>query len=451
MNRNNRRFSSAHLLESLKQLPTPRKYWVGFSGGADSTALLLALHECSDQLPAALHAVHFNHGLQNEADTWAEHCSDFCCDRGIPFHAETLSIKLSSGTSLEEEARNSRYLAVTRILGEEEMYLTAHHAEDQAETLFLNLMRGSGIEGLAGIPVLRNLGPGWVARPLLDNHRQELVDFLQERGIEWLEDPSNTDTSYDRNFLRKALFPQLEQRWPGLSKRLSRTARNARVSASAMATVIENQSGELLRDRLQMPVRGLLELDIEMQSLVLRQWLRRHEVPVLSEARLREFLQQLSEAKPDSQPEVQWQNWLIKRYRGDLWMHRREPYAACIGKTWQQGMQVDLGTDSGSYQLLGDPCKIPDGWRVGAREAGDRIRTLESGPSRKLKQFFQTASIPPWLRLGIPVLYWDDEAVALGDWVIGHRLQWWLMENGLELEWKPADHVLARVRRDCQA
>ena len=228
MNRLDRSFTGGNLLESLKRLPTPSKYWLGFSGGADSTALLLALHENAEQLPVPVHVVHFDHGLQEEAGAWAAHCEEFCRERNIPFRLETLSVPRTSRNSLEEEARNKRYQAVARILGEREMYLTAHHAEDQAETLFLNLMRGSGIEGLAGIPVLRNLGEGWVARPLLDIHRKELVGFLRERGIQWLEDPSNTDTAFDRNYLRSELFPQLEQRWPGLAKRLSRTARNAR-------------------------------------------------------------------------------------------------------------------------------------------------------------------------------------------------------------------------------
>ena len=451
MSRPERNFAGSLLLESLGRLPIPSRYWVGFSGGADSTALLLALHESADQLAAPMHAVHFDHGLQEQAGDWAAHCEEFCRERGIPFRLETLSVPRTSRSSLEEEARNRRYRAVSRILGEQDMYLTAHHAEDQAETLFLNLMRGSGIEGLAGIPVLRNLGQGWVARPLLDIHRKELVGFLRERGVAWLEDPSNTDMAFDRNFLRGELFPQLEQRWPGLAKRLSRTARNARASANAMAAVIEQHAGDLLQDCLRMPARKLLALDAEMQSLVLRQWLRRQEIPVLPESRLGEFLQQLSESQADSQPEVQWGDWMMKRYRSDLWLHRREPFAACERKTWRGGMQVELGPDSGSYHLQGGKTEIPSGWRVGAREAGDRIRTFETGPSRKLKHFFQTASIPPWLRLGIPVLYWDDEPVALGDWAIGHRLQWWLMENGLELEWKPADHVLTRVRRDCQA
>ena len=141
---------------------------------------------------------------------------------------------------------------------------------------------------------------------------------------------------------------------------------------------------------------------------------------------------------------------MIKRYRNDLWLHRREPYVACPDKPWTAGMELELGKDSGHIRLAGGETAIPTGWRVGSRRPGDRIRPVEGGPSRKLKLLFQAASIPPWLRLGIPVLYWDDEAVALGDWILGHRLSCWLADNGLELQWKPADPVLERVRRDCQ-
>ncbi|MCW8873605.1 MAG: tRNA lysidine(34) synthetase TilS [Xanthomonadales bacterium] len=443
-------FSSERLLTSLGRLPTPRKYWVGFSGGADSTALLHAMHECRGRLPAPIEVVHFNHGLQAEADAWQEHCQSFCSERDLPYRAEMLEIDRSARSSTEEAARNSRYRAVAAVLGREEMYLTAHHAEDLAETLFLNLMRGSGVEGLAGIPVLRNLEHGWVARPLLEMHRNDLEAYLLKRNIGWLTDPSNVDTRIDRNYLRQQLFPMLEQRWPGLVQRLSRTARNARITAGAMAMFIESQSGELIRDRLKMPLHKLLELDPEMQTLILRQWLRRHEVPVLPEQRLREFLKQLSQASAESRAEVQWEGWMIKHYQLDLWLHRSRPFMACPRTPWRHGMQVELGPESGLLVLRGEPTDIPGGWQVRARQPGDRIRPRPHGSSQKLKHFFQVASIPPWLRSGIPVLEWDGEPVALGDWIIGHRLQEWLLESDLEYRWEPADPVLARLQSDCQ-
>lgn len=443
-------FGPGPLLDSLARLPAPAKYWIGFSGGADSTALLQALHECRAQLVASIHAIHFHHGLQQAADEWQRRCRSFCTERDIPFMSVRLDIRRSRGTSPEEESRNSRYRAVAEVLGDSEMYLTAHHAEDQAETLFLNLMRGSGIEGLAGIPALRNLESGWVARPLLEWHRAELEQFLEQRGIGWLTDPSNEDIRFDRNYLRHDVFPLLDQRWPGLVRRLSRTARNARITASAMAMFIENQSGDLVRDKLRMPLHKLLELDTEMQTLILRQWLRRHEVPALPEARLREFLNQLDTADIANQAEVQWEDWIIKRYKHDLWLHPNPPFDPLTETDWQKGMELDLGPDSGSLCLRGKAVDIPAGWKVRARSSGDRIRLSPRGSSQKIKQYFQSALIPPWLRSGIPVLAWNDEPAALGDWVIDHRLQAWLLEHELELEWRPRDPVLIRLRNDNQ-
>jgi tRNA(Ile)-lysidine synthase len=443
-------FGNKHLLESLARLPTPAKYWVGFSGGADSTALLQSMHECRDHISAPLEAIHFHHGLQESADAWQEYCRAFCDEREIPFQSQKLEIDPTGKSGLEGASRNARYQAVAQVLGDQEMYLTAHHAEDQAETLFLNLMRGSGIEGLAGIPPLRNLDNGWVARPLLDRNRNELVAYLEERKISWLTDPSNEDTAFDRNYLRQELFPVLEKRWPGLVRRLTRTARNARITATAMAMFIENQSGDLIRDKLKMPLQKLLELDPEMQTLIFRQWLRRHEVPVLPEARLKEFLDQLDSAQTASKAEVQWEGWMIKRYQRDLWLHRHKPFIDCPETEWKSGMELDIGPYSGSLRLIGNATSIPGSWVVRARNPGDRIRELPHGPSRKIKQLFQAAFIPPWLRSGIPVLVWDDEPVALGDWAIGHRLQAWLFENNLDYEWKPVDPVLARLRGDSQ-
>jgi len=443
-------FNGDRLLASLARLPTPRKYWIGFSGGADSTALLHAMHECRQILPVPFHALHFHHGLQPGADAWQVHCREFCAERDIPYRSENLKIDHCGGSSVEEAARDSRYRVVGEILGRQEIYLTAHHAEDLAETLFLNLMRGSGVEGLAGIPALRSLERGWVARPLLEVHRFELLAYLENRGIGWLTDPSNADIAFDRNYLRQQLFPLLEQRWPGLVRRLSRTARIARMTAGAVATFIEAQSGDLIRDPLRMPLTELLKLDADLQALILRQWLRRHEVPALPELRLREFLTQLSAAGPESRAEVKWEGWLLKHYRFELWLHRNKPDLSCPARPWEAGTRLQLGADLGELSLAGQPVVVPNGWRVRARRAGDRIRIRPHGASQKLKHFFQVAGIPPWLRAAIPILEWDGEPVALGDWVVDNRLREWLQENDQKILWQPADPVLARLRTDCQ-
>ena len=443
-------FETRHLLDTLQEFPIPAKYWVGFSGGADSTALLQALHESRDRVGVPIHAIHFHHGLQQDADEWQQHCSAFCQERDIPLLSLRLEISRDGRRSLEEASRHARYRAVAEVIGERDMYLTAHQAEDQAETLFLNLMRGSGIEGLAGIPALRSLERGWVARPLLERQRAELEQFLQQRGIEWLTDPSNRDTAFDRNFVRHTVFPLLDQRWPGLLQRLARSARHARITANTMAAFIERQCGELIRDELKMPLPQLLELEPEMRGLIVRQWLRRHEIPMLPEARLKEFLQQLESASGAGSAEVRWDDWMMRCYRRQLWLHRRDPFPPLQPFAWNAGATVELGPGLGAIHLEGGPLDPPGGWTIRARRRGDRIRPQADGPSRKLKQFFQDAAIPPWLRVFVPVLDWDGEAVALGDWVIGQRLRTWLRENGLTYHWEPTHAVLIRVRNESQ-
>ena len=168
--------------------------------------------------------------------------------------------------------------------------------------------------------------------------------------------------------------------------------------------------------------------------------------PSLIRAALRYFeaLESCEEA------EVRWEDWIIKCCKRDLWLHRQPPFQPLPELEWRDGMELDLGTESGTLCLVGEAVDIPAFWKVRARCAGDRIRPLAHGPSRKIKQFFQAAFIPPWLRSGIPVLEWEGEPAALGDWVIGHRLQAWLLENELQLEWRPVNPVLMRLRNDNQ-
>ncbi len=430
-------------------LPQTRMYWVGFSGGADSTALLHALYQCRAELPAPIHAVHFHHGLNTGADAWQSHCRNFCRERGIDFTSRKLDIRKDNKSSIEEESRNCRYLAVAELLQAGDIYLTAHHADDQAETLFLNLMRGSGIEGLAGIPQLRKLGQGQVARPLLNTRRSELESYLLRHGIDWLEDPSNKDQTFDRNFLRNSLFPQLEIRWPGVVRRLTRTSRTARISATALADFIDTHCNELLHSRHKMPLGPFLQLEPPMRALALRQWLRRQEIPALPEVRLNEFIKQIANSASTSQAEVRWGNWQIKRYGDLIWLQDQALPGLASDQEWTAGTKLELGDPLGCLQLPGTTGDIPGGWVVGARRKSERIRLHEQGVRRKLKDLFRESAIPPWLRSSIPVLYWDGEAVAIGDWIIAHRLKSWLKAQNVEYRWEPDSPLLSDLRSAC--
>ena len=442
-------FGSGPLQLVIDRLPRTGKIWVGFSGGADSTALLLALHQAGNRLVAPIHAIHFHHGLNPDADSWLDHCRKFCGERGIPFSSHHLEIQTSGGSSTEEESRNCRYQAVAELLGHDETYLTAHHADDQAETLFLNLMRGSGIEGLAGIPPLRKLGKGRVARPLLQWGRSDLEAWLLRQGVNWMEDPSNVDETFDRNYLRNNLFPTLETRWPGVVKRLTRSARIARLTSEALADFVNFHSRDLLGSKYRMPLEPLLQLEQPMQALVFRQWLRGQEIPVLSEVRIYEFLNQLADSNEASQAEVRWNQWQLKRYRNFIWLQDLSTLAACAGQSWHEGMKLELGAGLGHLQLHGDAVSIPPAWKVDSRHEGGKIRMWEKGNRQTLKEMFRLSGIPPWMRAAIPVLYWDGEPVAIGDWIITQKMKSWLDSEHLEYRWHPADSVLLELQSSC--
>jgi len=423
---------------------------VGFSGGADSTALLVALKELESELPAELAAVHFNHGLQASADEWQRHCELFCKERNIPINTHRLELNLKEGKSAEEQARNGRYHQIENFLEEGHVYLTAHHADDNAETLFLNLMRGSGLDGLAGVPPLRPLGAGWVARPLLDFRRSSLEEFLRSRDIAWLEDPSNLDTSFDRNFLRNTVFPALEKRWPGLVGNLNQTSRNARDSANVLAHLLSHPHANPVIDEHTLSLDILLGLKDEVQTAVLRHWIRQKGVPNPPRRRLQQFLDQLrNSATGTNRAELSWEGQLIKRHQGIVWWHCWPAPMLNPSLAWKSGDSLALGPEFGSIQLPGSKGTVPPGWEVGPIRPGARIKLHASGPRRKLIDLLRERGIPPWLRYAIPVLYWDGAAVALGDSVLEPGLGNWLSEHGASMQWHPVHPMLRKLKSVC--
>lgn len=436
----------AQLCEIIRSYPVAPRLWVGFSGGADSTALLLALHELSAEIPASIQAVHFNHGLQAAASQWQKHCQAFCEARRIPFYTEDLDLGTRDGHSPEEHARHHRYSAVRRLLGVGDIFLTAHHADDNAETLLLNLMRGSGIDGLTGIPRLRRMGKGWVARPLMDFRRQELEDFLCHRQIGWLEDPSNNNSGFDRNFLRNNIIPELEKRWPGTIPGINQTARHARELTATLTGLLGQQHGDLLQDDFTLPLPALLRLQPDLQSLVIRHWLRDQDIITPPRRRLLEFLRQLNSPSTNGRAdELRWSDWMIKRHGESLWLQAVPTLPACPGHLWMGGATLELGAVFGDVILNGSS-SIPQNWEIGPRRQNTTMQLHESGCHRQMKELLRLLGIPPWLRDSVPILYWEGQVAAVGDWLIGPRLRQLLEAESASYHWNPRHPLLRKLQ-----
>ncbi|EJM37300.1 tRNA(Ile)-lysidine synthetase, partial [Pseudomonas sp. GM33] len=214
---------SSRLLLNLKPWRNAATWRIAFSGGLDSTVLLhLLAHLAKTESLPALSAIHVHHGLQAVADAWPEHCRSVCAALGIPL--QTVRVRVAPGASLERAARDARYHTFTEVTRPDEVLLTAQHRDDQAETLLFRLLRGAGVRGLSGMPRQRPLGKGHLLRPLLDVTRAELEAYANEHGLSWIEDPSNEDRQYSRNYLRHQVFPALTRRWPQAVATMARSA-----------------------------------------------------------------------------------------------------------------------------------------------------------------------------------------------------------------------------------
>lgn len=447
-------FNAEHLLHILKSFPRVKSYVVGFSGGADSTALLHAISKIRPHLDVQVSAVHVNHSIHQDADTWQRQCEDFCHKHAIDLICLKVELNSCSGKGIEAEARHLRYEAVSDLLKPGDCLLTAHHADDQAETLLLNLMRGSGVDGLTAMPECRPLGQGYLQRPLLRFGNNALKNYLRENNIDWTEDPSNYQLNHDRNFIRHQVIPLLEQRWPNVNQRLLLT-RDAMTDARHLLEALADEYLDLnLPHPFVLNITQACRLNPKLIKLVLRRWLKQSGAPGVPAYKLDSFCDQLGLTGSDHKVSVQWDGWLLHWYKNQLWLHTGKGVSPCPAIKWTKGKhEVDLGNDVGQLSLMtvaqsddqyeSHECRLPDGeFSVGGR--GNMIETAISlgGHHKSLKNLFQSTDIPPWLRDSIPLCNLNGELVAMGDWCLNEGFASWLSANGIRLNWRPGHPLL---------
>ncbi|HWS40892.1 MAG TPA: tRNA lysidine(34) synthetase TilS, partial [Arenimonas sp.] len=257
-------------LQLLQCMPPSKNVWVGFSGGLDSTALLHTLKNQSHN-NFQLHAIHVHHGLQDKADEWALHCQSICQLWQIPLKIVQVHITDKSRNT-EHKARDARYKAFQEILATGDTLALAHHQDDVAETLLLRLLRGSGTRALANMQVISQRDQYQLWRPLLQNTRAELEQYAEQNNLSWINDDSNSDTGFDRNFIRHEILPRLEQRFPNAKQGLAQSAELLAIDAEILKPQIESH---LLQCSIgnELQLSQFLQLNAGMQAHVLRAWL----------------------------------------------------------------------------------------------------------------------------------------------------------------------------------
>jgi len=373
-------------------------YWVALSGGIDSVVLLHFLHQ--DFPEFKISAIHVNHQLVPEAKAFENHCKKLCKQLHIPLTIKKINITKKPGESLEAKAREARYNLFKKLLKKNDILFTAHHLDDQAETFLFQVLRGAGLRGASAMPPISALGKGYLVRPFLSFSREALLDYATHQQLTWVNDPSNFDTQFDRNYLRHHIFPLFKKRWPQATKTFSRFAQHCAEQEILIAQFSEEDLKICHGDYLNtLKISSLLKFSVTQQKNILRVFIEKNNFSLPSEKILKEILK-LCAARHDKNPIVSWGNTQCRRYQSNLFLlntnNDRDEKLTSEEMTWCKKNNIDLNTV-----------------KITFRKGGEKFKPHNSAHTRTLKNLFQEWKIPPWLRESIPLIYKNNQLIAI--------------------------------------
>jgi len=461
---------ASRLAELLPGFPDVRLV-VACSGGVDSTALLAAL--AADR-PKGLRvrAVYVNHGLHPNASQWGEHCRALARGLGVQLDVAVTKVARPDGVSLEAAARDARYALLAQALEAGEFLLTAHHEDDQLETVLLQLFRGAGIAGLAAMPDIAPFAAGWLARPLLSRSRAELEKWVRSAGLSWVDDDTNADESLDRNYLRRRVLPLISERWQGVGSAVSRSARHA-AEGQRLLDMIALGDVERAASGTGLFVPALRALQPDRRRNALRFWIARSGARMPDTSRLEELAGPVMDARPDASPLVAWGDVEVRRHADVLSINstagrglagarrvggraraagradargggdarggadaRRgadarggAPVSTPIDWPWRTARLLELPGTGGTLELKSDPHGpidldvLPANVTVRYRQGGERLRPRRGGPRRTLKSLLQESHLPMGERASLPLVFSGSTLLAVGSLWVDESIQ----------------------------
>lgn len=371
-------------------------------------------------------ALHVDHGLQPASAEWARSAEAICASLKVPCVVERIHVLGIRDHGLEAAARRERYACLARHVSAGEVLLTGHHLDDQAETLLLQLLRGAGVHGLAAMPDIAPFSTGRIARPLLGVTRTQLAAYAEQEKLRWIDDPSNRDPRFARNYLRHRVFPLLEQRWPGAARQIARSAGMAAEAAQLLDSLAETDWPVCrVPGCFALSVTALRRLPSPRQRNLIRYWLRRQGFQAPSALHLDQVLVQVESEPRSRQALVCWPEAEIWRYRDELMaLKPRGAWDSALKMSWDLReplripgvglLQATATHGTGlSQERVGKSPLV-----VGLRQGGEVCRLPGRAHHHKLKKLLQEAGVPPWERSRLPLIYVNDELAAIGDrWV----------------------------------
>lgn len=394
---------------------------VGVSAGLDSMVLLHYLASIKSIAEKIL-VVHVNHGLSSNSNSWQDFCETYCLQRNIPIVISRLKLNVMS--NIEERARDARYQVFKSVLVGNDCLVLAHHCNDQAETLLLNLLRGSGVDGLAAMPKIRQFGKGYILRPFLNNTRDSLHKYATDNNLTWMDDESNANLDYSRNFLRQVIIPKLLEKWPNAVGNISSCADNCFNARSNLDSLALIDCPSLVESSNTLYLGSLVALSRQRICNILRLWFKNNDVLSPSAKIYAKLVEEVIFARIDKLPEIRFGEIIIRRYKNNLYLLRMQDIIVKSGNNmdypnYYKDKDIVWKDFPKSFYL-------PDGRKINAnlgqngisirsdsrisikfRRGGESFRY--NGQTKKLKKIMQELAIVPWERDTVPLLYVDDE------------------------------------------
>jgi tRNA(Ile)-lysidine synthase len=405
------------LKNCLQEYGLHRNFYIAYSGGRDSHVLLHALALLRKETHFNFKAIHINHSLSANADSWANHCKQICFKLKVEMIQLTVNAKSTIGESPEEVAREKRYAALAAQLSADDILLTAHHQDDQAETFLLQLMRGAGTKGLAAMPYSKPLGNGYQVRPFLTITRAEIIEYALENNLHWIEDESNQQLHFSRNFIRSKIIPVLQERWPNVTTTIARSAEHCSEAQQLIDSIAAQDYAVVagtVANTLSVP--ALLKLTKERQRQVIRYWLQQNNFPLPSSVKLHQAQLDMLHAREDKVPVVNWQGAELRRFRNDLYVIKPlSVHDTTQIISWDLSQPLNL-QNLGTLQatpIIGEGLRadIPD-ITIRFRTGGELCQLPGRAFRHDLKKLLQSWNIPVWQRDRIPLIYSGDKLAA---------------------------------------
>lgn len=398
----------------------------------DSVVLLHLLHRLAPRHDWQLSALHVHHGISPNADAWAVFCTALCEKLKISLIINRIDISPLRAHGLEAAARQLRHAAFAAQSAD--FVALAHHADDQAETLLLQLLRGAGVKGASAMPVLSlskrpllSAQTPKIVRPLLHSSRQEILDYAAAHQLVWIEDESNLDESYPRNFLRHALMPRLAERFPAYRQTLARSTQHFAEASALLEDLARLDAGERANEFAPpfatLEVARLQGLSPSRAKNLLRYFLDQQGAPMPQEVQLADMLRQLGTASEDAVVCVVFGGgaWQVRRYRGRVYALRA---LVQFERDWVLSWQGEEAIEWPALQSqLTFKSAVGEGISVAKlqknpvtlrlRQGGETLRPHAKAATRTLKNLLQEQGIPPWQRDRLPLLYCGEELVCV--------------------------------------